>query len=106
MNATLARNSPMQQRGKMLACAVVIAAAACGDSTPPGTVTSVSITGAPTGSIAVSRTATLTANVAVTNGAASAVTWTSSNTTVATVAASGNSATVTAVAAGTSNIVA
>ncbi len=96
----------MQQRGTMLAFAAVIAATACGDSTPPGTVTSVSITGAPTGSIAVSRTVTLTATAAVTNGAANAVNWTSSNTAVATLAQSGNSATVTAVAPGTSNIVA
>lgn len=98
----------MQQRGTVLALAVVFAAAACGDkdTTPPGTVTSVAITGAPTGSIAVTRTATLTATPTVTNGASTAVTWTSSNTAVATLAASGNTATVTAVAAGTSTITA
>jgi hypothetical protein len=100
----------MRQRGLALtlAAAATITIAACGDdnSTPPGTVTSVAITGAPTTSIAVTRTATLTATAVVTNGAASSVTWTTSSAAIATVAATGNTATVTAVAPGSVTITA
>lgn len=97
----------MRQRGLVLALAAVITIAACGDdnSTPPGTVTSVAITGAPA-SLAVTRTATLTATAVVTNGAASAVTWSTSSAAIATVAATGNTATVTAVAPGSVTITA
>jgi uncharacterized protein YjdB len=97
----------MQQRGLVLALAAIITIAACDDdaSTPPGTVTSVAITGAPA-SFAVTRTATLTATAVVTNGAPSTVTWSTSSAAIATVAATGNTATITAVAPGSVTITA
>jgi hypothetical protein len=98
----------MQRRILALSIALAgITFVACDDdpTEPAGTVTAVSITGAPA-SMAVTRTATLTAAVTVTNSAAQTVTWSSSNAAVASVAGSGNTATVTAVSAGTATITA
>ncbi len=88
-----------------LALTSSVAMVACnGQQTPKptGTVTSVTVSVAPT-SIAKGSTAQATAAVVVTNSAAKTVTWTSSAPAVATVDANGK---VTGVSAGTADIVA